>query len=933
MSVPWNRMPFAALPAIAVLFGALSGCAGPGEPPTGEPPAPSDAMVEEGAEPPAESSESAVPTDASTEPTAESTEPAPTPTEPPAESEEPAPTPTEPPAEAMEPPAKTVQEEPPPPPPGTEERARQLLEQAAREKTLTQQKNEFLTSRYLDAARLSIDRGDYARAEESLLKALDVDPANAEARSLFGQVEEALGRRGGEIQSVREELARRRQAASQEQLFRAESLMQAAEKAISEKRYDDAVNSLEEVVQIATWNPYAEVDFGDIRRRAEARLSEARSFARRAVETERRELAREAFDRLQLEEVRERESRMERIRTLMEEATNRFDWSDYDAAERLADQVLEIEPQFKPAKDLKESARLARHEQFDSEFLRAKREQYRVWMEDMRRAVVPQHDILAWASQEYWDEISRKRADAASADPAESESEAVRKIRNQLSNIRMDLEFEDATLPAVIDYIRSFTGINMVLDPEVAAEAGSSTIKLSLKQVPVKTALNIVLGTQEGLTHTFQNDVLLITKKEKAIGRPVPKVHEVRDIAFGLASFTSPDIRLRTGEPKGENEKPIFGEFKEKEPELKPEDLIELVRANVSPESWDGNPGTIDATSAGLLVVHTPEVQRQVSQFLNDLRQFLGASVTIEARFLTVTDNFLQDVGVDFRGLGGEQGTLANLDDVTNGLEDNASAGFDNNGSGLPTNATGNPSSGLFYTQGQNQVRARTENLFARPLGNALTSTGGLTLEWAYLDDAQVNFVLRSVEKSEKATQLTAPRITAYNTQQASIHVVNQVAYVQDFEVEVAQTAFIADPVVGIIQDGLVLDVRPTITNDQKYVNLELKPTVATLKRPIPTFTTNLGGLTQAVTLQIPELSISRAATTVTVPDGGTVVIGGLKNVSLVDRKSETPFFADIPIIGFLFSRKGKSEELKDLIVIVTVHINDTSEEERKLRR
>ena len=37
---------------------------------------------------------------------------------------------------------------------------------------------------------------------------------------------------------------------------------------------------------------------------------------------------------------------------------------------------------------------------------------------------------------------------------------------------------------------------------------------------------------------------------------------------------------------------------------------------------------------------------------------------------------------------------------------------------------------------------------------------------------------------------------------------VNQISFVQDFDVEVAQTAFIADPVIGVIQDGLVLHFR-----------------------------------------------------------------------------------------------------------------------------
>jgi hypothetical protein len=36
----------------------------------------------------------------------------------------------------------------------------------------------------------------------------------------------------------------------------------------------------------------------------------------------------------------------------------------------------------------------------------------------------------------------------------------------------------------------------------------------------------------------------------------------------------------------------------------------------------------------------------------------------------------------------------------------------------------------------------------------------------------------------------------------------NQLTYIQDFDVEVAQTAFIADPIVGIVQDGIVLDAQ-----------------------------------------------------------------------------------------------------------------------------
>jgi type II secretory pathway component GspD/PulD (secretin) len=195
-----------------------------------------------------------------------------------------------------------------------------------------------------------------------------------------------------------------------------------------------------------------------------------------------------------------------------------------------------------------------------------------------------------------------------------------------------------------------------------------------------------------------------------------------------------------------------------------------------------------------------------------------------------------------------------------------------------------------------------------------------------------VSLILRAVEKSRHARFLQAPSLTVYNTQRANITVVNQLSFIQDFDVEVAQTAFIADPIVGIIQDGLALDVRPTISHDRKYVTLELQPTIATLVRPIPTFTTSLGALTNPVTIQIPELVIQKSQTTVRVPDGGSLVIGGLKDISLTDIKSEVPFLAKIPILSFFFSRQGTSKEVENLMIIVTARITDLIEEETRFR-
>jgi type II secretory pathway component GspD/PulD (secretin) len=137
----------------------------------------------------------------------------------------------------------------------------------------------------------------------------------------------------------------------------------------------------------------------------------------------------------------------------------------------------------------------------------------------------------------------------------------------------------------------------------------------------------------------------------------------------------------------------------------------------------------------------------------------------------------------------------------------------------------------------------------------------------------------------------------------------------------------VADPVVDVIRDGIVLDVRPTISADRRYVTLELRPTLAVLLRPIPTFTTSLGVGTP-VAIQTPQLTLQRIRTTVTVPDGGSFVIGGLRQMSEVDVESGIPFISDLPLIGALFTRKGRSTVRQDIIIVVSARIIDLEEEE-----
>ena len=98
---------------------------------------------------------------------------------------------------------------------------------------------------------------------------------------------------------------------------------------------------------------------------------------------------------------------------------------------------------------------------------------------------------------------------------------------------------------------------------------------------------------------------------------------------------------------------------------------------------------------------------------------------------------------------------------------------------------------------------------------------------------------------------------------------------------------------------------------------------MAELVQPIPTFTTSLGASTLPVTMQLPTLTVTSFATTAKVPDGGSVLLGGLRQMLQVDRKSSVPLLADLPLISFLFKLEGSVDESSSLMVMVRAWITD----------
>ena len=143
------------------------------------------------------------------------------------------------------------------------------------------------------------------------------------------------------------------------------------------------------------------------------------------------------------------------------------------------------------------------------------------------------------------------------------------------------------------------------------------------------------------------------------------------------------------------------------------------------------------------------------------------------------------------------------------------------------------------------------------------------------LDEAQVEVILRAIEKSERLQQITAPRISVYDRQRANVSVLNQISYVMDHEIEISNGAFISDPIIGVVQEGLLLDFTPTISKDKQYISLELAATYAEIRKPMLEHTIECGAPAegQRAKIQVPQTDLTLASLSARLPSGGTMLV------------------------------------------------------------
>jgi beta-lactamase regulating signal transducer with metallopeptidase domain len=152
--------------------------------------------------------------------------------------------------------------------------------------------------------------------------------------------------------------------------------------------------------------------------------------------------------------------------------------------------------------------------------------------------------------------------------------------------------------------------------------------------------------------------------------------------------------------------------------------------------------------------------------------------------------------------------------------------------------------------------------------------------ENTWLDDDQVTALLKGVESTAESSELSAPRLTLFNGQRAWVGFMHETPYVSDLTAVRGKDGNVSyQPVVSKVTLGTVFDVQATVSADRKYVTLTVRPQLSSLlELHSEKWKGSLPG-EKDLFVQVPIVAASSLETTCSIPNGGTLLLGGLDAV------------------------------------------------------
>jgi general secretion pathway protein D len=761
-------------------------------------------------------------------------------------------------------------------------------------------------------------------------QAAQLDPANQQAVAGRNAMQERTGRGaapGTLMDRTQQAIETQRQAIE----YSLTNALTDADAAITANNFIDAQRGVDRARVARNSNPNIftpqEISQFDTRiETAQNRLDQARAHF---AETDSKRQAEEAARAIQSRQAEIDKARRETVAGLIAQSRRLTDAGKYSQALGVVDQILVIDPGNDYAIGVRplieDRALFQEQRKYREAFDRNLSKQLNM-AEEMR---IPYSDILIYP--ENWPDLSETRDRSTAEERGEVKEDA--QVQAQLEKRLPELRFDQVAFSDVVDFLRDVTGANLFVNWRALEGAGidkNAPVTARLRDVKFSKALTTILEDVGGgtvkLAYTIDEGVITISTEEDLSKNVVTRVFDIRDLIINIPDFDqAPDFNITQsntggGRGGGGGGGSLFGGGGNQNDQQGPtrqelvDSIIKLIQDTVASESWKDNGGTVGSLrelSGQLIVTQTPENQHQLVKLLEQLRETRAIQVTIEARFLKVQRNFLEDVGVDF------DFQFNNVSSKING---------------------GGP---IRFQQNSADFTAPAQLDTTLP-GNLATVLAGSSLSTSisYIDDFQVNALIRATQAEQSSSIITAPRVTLFNGQRAYVLVATTRAYVSDLQPVVGANAVGFDPTISTVQSGVLLDVQATVSSDRKYVTLTLRPQLSNLLALVPfsiggtTIIPDNNSSTQPFSgqgfIQQPEVQITEVRTTVSVPDGGTLLLGGQTLSGELEREAGVPVLSKIPFLKRLFTNRSSSHDDQILLILVKPTIIIQREQEAK---
>ena len=431
------------------------------------------------------------------------------------------------------------------------------------------------------------------------------------------------------------------------------------------------------------------------------------------------------------------------------------------------------------------------------------------------------------------------------------------------------IQFQDVPLTVAIENLARQANINYLLDPKIGY--GQPDQNGQVKAEPTLSIRWENVTAEQALLALLNNyDLQLVLDAKTGIGRitmkdpTAPPPLETRVVQLKYASVSNMVQSIQAA-------------FTDR-------------RSHVLPDI---------RTSQMVVVATDPEldgVDTLVKALDKPTRQVL-----IETKLVEVASTPATSKGVNWAGTVADQNVS-----FGNGIASSSST----------TTAPGAPVTTAFGTHSitstPNYSTATTINSQSQPSllpgGFSWNTLSGLTPAIGFLNADGVQAVLSFLNSSYDAQTLSTPRVVTLDNEPAFISVTRMFPVINI----TASTAGVSSGSTSITYSniGTTLTVTPRITAND-YIWLKVIPDVSS-------FFATVSKVIDGQTYQADEFDMRHIDTQVMIPDGNTLVMGGLVEDNPTAQYNQVPVLGNIPYLGWAFKSQTMSMDKENLVIFIT---------------